>query len=319
MGGVNLYNSAQLDKVADISREVEEAVEISQAALDFNVENFHTQLEVWEYAYEPNEKRLNAFKSHDATLIELLNQLIEKVEEEEVYRQEHLGEIAGIFEGGEDQIKEIESNLQLVRDDWENSLFPVVKKLQAAKEAGLDENDEEFRRLEKEARVAVIANEDLFDRLQFNKEVDNFVIAQEKLVKEVIGEQESLGALVSKLKRTMLFLTFVLILMGIVIAIYISHKITKPLNKLSETVDKVSQGNFKVEIEKEGKIDEINKLTDSLDRVMTTMKLAVEEKGPIKIVKKEQQQAEPVKEKKVVDKEVKEQSSKPKVFPEVKK
>jgi len=48
-------------------------------------------------------------------------------------------------------------------------------------------------------------------------------------------------------------------------------------------VDEVSKGNFKTEIEKKGNIDEVNKLADSLDRVMTTMKLAVEEKGPAKI------------------------------------
>jgi signal transduction histidine kinase len=36
--------------------------------LDLNVENFHTQLEVWEYAYAPNEKRLKAFELHMESL-----------------------------------------------------------------------------------------------------------------------------------------------------------------------------------------------------------------------------------------------------------
>jgi CHASE3 domain sensor protein len=85
------------------------------------------------------------------------------------------------------------------------------------------------------------------------------------------------------IQRNILIALIVSILFSISLGIYISRKIGDPITKLTQAVDEISKGNFKVDIEKSGSIDEINTLSDSLDRVMTTMKLAVDEKGPIEI------------------------------------
>ncbi len=79
------------------------------------------------------------------------------------------------------------------------------------------------------------------------------------------------------------------IIFSIGLGLFISKRITKPLEKLTKTVDEVSKGNFNAEIGETGSIKEINVLAASLSRVMKTMKLAVLEKGPIKIVKESPQ------------------------------
>ena len=77
MGGFGFFMfsnvSSQLTAKQD---EIHEISELSEAVLDFNVENFHTQLEVWEYAYEPTEKRLNAFYKHEVVFDQLFADLI---------------------------------------------------------------------------------------------------------------------------------------------------------------------------------------------------------------------------------------------------
>ena len=50
--------------------------------------------------------------------------------------------------------------------------------------------------------------------------------------------------------------------------------IANPIQKLTNTVDEVSKGNLDVQIEKSN-IEEINKLAEALDRVLTTMKRAI--------------------------------------------
>jgi len=283
MGGFGFYIASQLSIISEISHEVEEATDISQAALDFNVENFHTQLEVWEYAYEPNPTRLKAFKKHDTTLIELLDELSEEVEEEEEDRLEDQ-EISALYEGALDDIRKIESDLKLVRNDWVG-LFESIGKLEEAKARGLDEGDEEYEVLEAASAERVKANEALFDRLQFNNQVNNFVNRQEELVHKLESKQESL---ISGFVNTIYILISVVLVLGLVIAYFISKSISKPLDKLSQSIDEISKGNFNVQIEKTGNIEEINTLVESLSRIMKTMKLAVLEKGSVKIEKKDE-------------------------------
>jgi PAS domain S-box-containing protein len=77
----------------------------------------------------------------------------------------------------------------------------------------------------------------------------------------------------------------------------ISYFITRPLEKLTKTIDEISRGNLDVELEK-SEILEINKLTDSLNRVMASLKLAIHKVG----VKKGEIFEETVKAKEVAEK-----------------
>ena len=67
-------------------------------------------------------------------------------------------------------------------------------------------------------------------------------------------------------------------MLGIVVGYFTTRMISKPLSKLSSAVDEVSKGNFDVEVSGHiTKVDEITTLVDSLNRIMITMKLAVDE------------------------------------------
>jgi len=271
IGGFGFYNSTQLSEFAEVSRKVTEATEISQAALDFNVENFHTQLEVWEYAYEPTEKRLKAFEGHDEKLTELLDILVETVEEESGEEEGH----GALIEGGEEQIKGIAADLEKVRADWVG-LLASIEELQKAKEQG--QPHDILDQLEDAARAKVLANEDLFDELEFNKKIDEFVVAQEELLQESIIKGESLEATISTFRTITLIIIGLLLVIGLGMGLFISRSVSKPLAKLTNAVEEVSRGRLDITIEKSN-IDEVNKLAEALERVMTTMKRAIKRMG----------------------------------------
>jgi PAS domain S-box-containing protein len=62
------------------------------------------------------------------------------------------------------------------------------------------------------------------------------------------------------------------------VAFIISYIISMPLVKLTKNIDEISKGNLDVELEK-SEIYEINNLTNSLDRVMASLKLAINKVG----------------------------------------
>ena len=94
--------------------------------------------------------------------------------------------------------------------------------------------------------------------------------------------EETFGPL-STLRRSILITTIIFAVLSIIIGLVIANQISKPLSKLQERVDEISKGNFKVEIEKLDTIFEISKLSESLSRIVKTMKLAVAERGTIKM------------------------------------
>ena len=73
------------------------------------------------------------------------------------------------------------------------------------------------------------------------------------------------------------FLLFILIV-TLFVAFFISYFISHPLEKLTKNIDDISKGNLDVKLEK-SEIYEINRLTQSLDRVMVSLKLAIKKVG----------------------------------------
>lgn len=74
-----------------------------------------------------------------------------------------------------------------------------------------------------------------------------------------------------------LFLGLILIT-TLAVGIAISYFISIPLEKLTKNINEISKGNLDVELEK-SEIYEINNLTISLDRVMASLKLAINKVG----------------------------------------
>lgn len=217
---LGIYTMNQLSEVSEFSFEIREASEIAIAALDFNVENFHTQLEVWEYAYEPNEKRWNAFEAHNEELTELLGYLVKQVEEEAGEHKEP-GEASALSLNAEVRLKRIVDDLATVRADWDN-LFESVNEQRRLLELGYnDVNSEhylEYVDAVEKSSVRLGINEALFDALEFNREVDEFVEDQKDLLWKLELEQKSIMQNFSIL-FFILIIVFILFNVGVAMAI----------------------------------------------------------------------------------------------------
>jgi len=70
----------------------------------------------------------------------------------------------------------------------------------------------------------------------------------------------------------------IVIVVTFFVSLFISYFITLPLEKLTKNIDEISKGNLDVKMEK-SEIFEINKLIESLNRVMTSLKLAIHKVG----------------------------------------
>lgn len=114
-------------------------------------------------------------------------------------------------------------------------------------------------------------NEKGMEHLIYFKKIKEFTIILVRDKKEVethitsIGSRIYLGASVAVL--------FILIT-----AWMISHSITKPINKLTKSVNNIVSGNLDVKLEKNN-IEEIEELTSALDKALASMKLAILRKG----------------------------------------
>ncbi len=98
---------------------------------------------------------------------------------------------------------------------------------------------------------------------------DNFIVGVNKVDNEVLLSP------VNKLRNQILIISIIIIIISIILGLFISHIISKPLVKLKEATDQVSKGNFEVDTPKRTKIDEVNSLSESFDRTLASMKLAV--------------------------------------------
>lgn len=74
------------------------------------------------------------------------------------------------------------------------------------------------------------------------------------------------------------FLIALIFIVTLIVSFVISYFITYPLEKLTKNIDKISKGKLDVNLDY-SEINEINNLTDSLNRVMASLKLAIVKVG----------------------------------------
>lgn len=86
----------------------------------------------------------------------------------------------------------------------------------------------------------------------------------------IIGGMEGL--------RYSYFLIVVILGVTFFVSFVLSYFISKPIEKLTKNIDEISKGKLDVNLEN-SEIYEINNLTDSLNRIMTSLKLAVHKVG----------------------------------------
>ena len=95
-----------------------------------------------------------------------------------------------------------------------------------------------------------------------------------------INEAEILGVLRRELFRS-LFILLVLLILFVSLAGYIVVRlVSEPIRKLTQTVDEVSKGKLDIQLPK-SKISEVRELTDSLNRILASLKLAILKTGSV--------------------------------------
>ena len=71
-----------------------------------------------------------------------------------------------------------------------------------------------------------------------------------------------------------IYFSIIILILAIVTALLTSRSISRPIQTLKNNVDEITQGKLDIQLEKSS-INEIKSLTDSLNRILATMKLAV--------------------------------------------
>jgi len=249
------YDLSEINKISFIAKEIGEAENISKVALDFNVENFHTQLEMWEYALDPNQERLDAFQSHRETLIELLDKWLDEVYEED-YEHESF---PGLYDTGRRDMEQISSDFKLVDQDW-NVLLDTIEKLRTARYTGA--SDAEIKQLEFVVLQAINNNEALFDGLEFNRNVDNFVNSQQEIVDNY---EKQIELEISQFMYITIVAVMLVIAFGLIIGYFVSRSIMVQIKKLKNGSIKLANREF-TELKISGN-DEISDLTKSFNKM----------------------------------------------------
>ena len=212
-----IYVIFEFKDINKIEHELEEANKISQLALDFNVENFHTQLEIWEYAYQPNQERLDAFYNHKETLIGLLEKWRVEVYAEAKNEND---EFHALHNKAKLDVGAIVSNFLLVEQDWENVLDAVGKQQTATLEGA---SQAEIEQLNVMTQAQINLNEELFDELEFNKKIDEFVDNQGVVITNLETEHKKI---ISDFVITQYVIIPIVIGVGLIFAFFISKSVT---------------------------------------------------------------------------------------------
>jgi len=122
-----------------------------------------------------------------------------------------------------------------------------------------------------------------------------------------ISEEEVLGAQRTHLFNVFLLSVFIIIICVILFSFLISRLISKPLEKLTETIEDISRGKLDVKVEGKERNDEIGDLARAFDRTLVSLKLAMKQTAPA--MKKEMDELKKaIEEKNKAEKELKKQN-----------
>ena len=89
-----------------------------------------------------------------------------------------------------------------------------------------------------------------------------------------IDYSEAIGVARNQLIRLSIVVASIVMIIVLIIALLISLSISRSISKLTTGVESITKGDLSIQLEKSN-IFEIRKLTDSLNRILATMKLAI--------------------------------------------
>lgn len=257
------YMIIEFDNISHIVYEIEEARKISKSALDFNVENFHTQLEIFEYAYQPNNERLDAVERHNKELIKLFSKLETQVLEE---YEDDVKTNNALYPNAMTDFMIISSNLKFIQGDW-IMVITQIKEYENALSSGM--TGSELQKIEDKTKQKVLSNEDLFENLEFNEQIDKFTILQEQVAIK-LGEQHQ--ELINKFKNIMYGTSIIITIAGLCIAYFLSKKIIYPIKKIQQATKNIAKGDLNIMIENIQDSSEISELAQDVNMMTENLR-----------------------------------------------
>jgi HAMP domain-containing protein len=226
------------------------ASELSVAALDFSAENFHTQLEVWEYVYAPSPVRLQAFQQHEMAFDSAFEVLLRKGDTTD----------AVLSDSSRETLRTLRQHVPVLKATWRD----IVDKLQSGAPP-------------EEIRAIVLAGEQTFDDFHFDDHVNLFISQQKQYVAEKESEKEH--ALTDLLKSQ---LWFAIYLGGAMLATFglfywwFSTQVLTPLAQFTRLADAISRGDS-VEPPDIQRNDEVGALSDAFGRMVMAVRFLTSE------------------------------------------
>lgn len=267
--GVVMFNNVST-AISQNENEISRISEVTTAALSFSEENYHTQLEMWEYAYQPTEKRLDAFNGHKKTWDQRFEKLIAATR--------------NVSMSAEDQaiIDDISANKSAIEKTW----VITIEATKNAATAMVNISSGNFKTLtypmfdplsvdpnDKNIRETMFTGEDVFDESKFNKKVEALEKSQKLLLDRKMKESQDM---ILDLKNQYIMGTLIMLLLSILIALLFTRYIATPIMQLKDVADRVTSGNFDAQLP-EATNDEIGELTASIEMLIVGFKM---KRGP---------------------------------------
>ena len=285
--GFYMFNDVH-NRLSEKQQEINEVSSLTSAIQDFHIENYHAQSKMWEYAYEPNEERLNAFYGHLITWERLLAEFMVLANATELSPEESA------------LINELQEGVDTVRSAW----LSIVNASKAIAEGKInsptlnEDGTEKYPLLDEMAEygyhfsypmfdmsscdphhqllyASMIYLEDLFETADFNENADQFVALQQEKLSAKQAEMDDLKSSLT----TQFIITFVIVLvLAIALALLLTNMIVGPIRKLTIVANEVSQGKTDLTVPNIKSKDEIGDLAKSFGRMVASIKFMMTDK-----------------------------------------
>lgn len=277
------------NQLSDKQTEINQLTEVIVAIQSFQIENYQTQLKMFEYAYQPSQDTLNQFFSHltnwearFASFVMLANNRHLSAEEYDI--------IAG----------ELQSGITAVRLGWRKFVSttatlatgkintPVLDDKGEAKYFYLDQMHSygyvyDYPMFDPSTcditnstyRDDVLAMNALFDKAAFNENTAKFVAL---LQNDLTAKQVEMDDLKALLTTQFIVAFAIVVVVAIVIALLLTRMIVRPINKLNKVANEISQGKTELSMPDIKSRDEIGDLAKSFSRMIASIKFMMTDK-----------------------------------------
>ena len=148
MGSLLFYTWHAQQEVMKLAYNIEESHRLSVKALLLSDENYHTQLELYEYYVAPNQERLEAFFEHEVEFYKRLN------EAHQLYK-EHSNLVS---QDNMDRMEKLKARIPIVHKEW-HDIIDAIKS----------------NKPKQETLKLLIKSEHQFDDIGLNNEIKTIV------------------------------------------------------------------------------------------------------------------------------------------------